>query len=141
MASATAHARHAVGAPPLLAKRPVETIFPECPLDLHCNPPFRATMDVGTPHPAHPFFQELTTFVLAVILGSLSGLATSLLLAHWVSPPVASNVALAVATTCTGAAHAHFVHRQPWMTLLPKIGAGAPLAYGAMRLVHAVLGS
>ena len=102
---------------------------------------FVANVDALTPHPAHPFFYELSTFVLAVIVGSLAGLATNLLLAHWVSPSAANNAALALATTCTGAAHSHFVHRQPWLALLPKIGAGAPLAYAAMRLVHVVLGS
>ena len=99
------------------------------------------TMDPLTPHPAHPFVHELSTFVVAVIMGSLAGLATNLLFAHWVSPAAANNAALAVATTCTGAAHAHFVHKQPWIALLPKIGVGAPLAYGAMRLVHVILGS
>ena len=98
-------------------------------------------VDPLTPHPAHPFVQELSTFVVAVIVGSLAGLATNLLLAHWVSAAAANNAALAIATTCTGAAHSHFVHKQPWIALLPKIGAGAPLAYGAMRLVHVVLGS
>jgi hypothetical protein len=98
-------------------------------------------MDSITPHRAHPLFQELGVFVLAVILGSLSGLATNVLLGRWVGAGVAGNAALAVATTCTGAAHSHYVHRQPWLSLLPKIGLGAPLAYGVMRAVHAILGS
>ena len=89
---------------------------------------------------AHPLFQELTVFVLAVIAGSLCGLATSEVAGRWVSGAVAGNAALAVATTCTGAAHAHFVHKQPWLSLLPKVGLGAPIAYGIMRVVHAVLG-
>jgi hypothetical protein len=93
------------------------------------------------PQAAHPLFQELGVFVLAVILGSLCGLATNQVLWHRVTSAVAGNAALAVATTCTGAAHAHFVHRQPWLHLLPKVGLGAPLAYGVMRVVHAVLGS
>ncbi len=84
--------------------------------------------------------KELGVFVLAVILGSVGGLATSVLIGRWVGSAVASNAALAVATTCTGAAHSHFVHKQPWRRLLPKIGLGAPLAYGVMRAVHAVLG-
>ena len=99
------------------------------------------TVNPLPPHPAHTFFHDLYTFVVAVIVGSLAGLVTNLLLAHWVSPSAANNAALAVATTCTGAAHSHIVHKQPWVALLPKIGAGAPLAYGAMRLVHVVLGS
>ncbi len=94
-----------------------------------------------TPHRPPPLFQELGVFVLAVILGSLSGLATTVLLGRWVAAGVAGNAALAVATTCTGAAHSHFVHKQPWLGLLPKIGVGAPLAYGVMRAVHAILGS
>lgn len=94
-----------------------------------------------SPHTPEPLYREVGVFVTAVIVGSLSGLATSILLRHWVTADTASNAALAVATTCTGAAHSHFVHKQPWMRLLPKIGVGAPLAYGAMRAVHAVLGS
>jgi hypothetical protein len=85
-------------------------------------------------------FQELAVFVLAVIVGSLCGLATNELAGRWFSGAVAGNAALAVATTCTGAAHAHFVHKQPWLSLLPKVGLGAPIAYGVMRVVHAVLG-
>lgn len=54
---------------------------------------------------------------------------------------VGGTAALAVGTTCSGAAHAHFVHRQHWMRLIPKIGVGAPLAYGVMRLVHLVVGA
>ncbi len=97
-------------------------------------------MGTTAPHSAHPLFHELGVFVLAVILGSLSGLATNVLLGRWLAAAAAGNAALAVATTCTGAAHSHFVHKQPWLGLLPKIGIGAPLAYGVMRAVHAVLG-
>lgn len=96
--------------------------------------------DSPTPHVAHPLFRELAVFVLAVIVGSLCGLATNQLAVQWVSSAVAGNAALAVATTCTGAAHAHFVHKEPWLSLLPKVGLGAPIAYGVMRAVHAVLG-
>lgn len=91
--------------------------------------------------PPHSLLRELGLFVLAVTLGSLSGLATNLLLARWVTAAVAGNAALAVATTCTGAAHSHFVHRQSLIQLLPKVGVGAPLAYGVMQVVHFVLGS
>jgi hypothetical protein len=106
------------------------------------SPDLMPTSDSGAPpQAAHPQFQELAVFVLAVVVGSLCGLATNQVLGHWVSGAVAGNAALAVATTCTGAAHAHFVHRQPWLHLLPKVGLGAPLAYGVMRVVHAVLGS
>ncbi len=98
-------------------------------------------MDTTSPHSAHPLFQELGVFVLAVIVGSLGGLATNLLLGRWLAAAAAGNAALAVATTCTGAAHSHFAHKQPWLGLLPKIGLGARLAYGVMRGVHALLGS
>ena len=98
-------------------------------------------MPPTAPDLRRPLFQELGVFVLAVILGSLCGLAANELLRHSVTATIAGNAALAVATTATGAAHSHFVHRQSWVRLLPKVGVGAPLAYGAMRLVHAVLGS
>lgn len=84
---------------------------------------------------------ELGVFVLAVIIGSLSGIATTMLLQRWVTAATAGAAAVAVATTCTGATHARLAHGQPWMRLLPKIGVGAPVAYGVMRLVHLLLGS
>ena len=92
-------------------------------------------------HGQYPLVRELSVFLVAVIIGSLSGVATVALLARWVVAPVANNGAIAIATTVTGAAHSHFVHKQSWMRLLPKVGVGAPLAYGVMRVVHAVLGS
>jgi len=109
--------------------------------NIRLSPNLMPTSDSGASHAAHPQFQELGVFVLAVIVGSLCGLATNQVLGRWVSGAVAGNAALAVATTCTGAAHAHFVHKQPWLHLLPKVGLGAPLAYGVMRVVHTVLGS
>lgn len=98
-------------------------------------------MDPIAPDHPHPLLQELGVFLVVVVFGSLSGLGTNIVLGRWVGATVASNAALAVATTCTGAAHSHFVHKQPWMRLVPKIGVGAPLAYGVMRIVHAVLGA
>lgn len=92
-------------------------------------------------HGPSPVLQELGVFLFAVVLGSLSGVATNFLMLRLAEAAVASNAALAVATTCTGAAHSHFVHKLPWTRLIPKIGVGAPLAYGVMRIVHAVLGS
>ncbi|HZI21700.1 MAG TPA: hypothetical protein VFD76_04265 [Gemmatimonadales bacterium] len=88
-----------------------------------------------------PSFQELGLFVTAVLFGSLSGLAATLLLGRWVLTATAANAGLAIATTCTGAVHAHLVHKQPWLHLVPKVGVGAPLAYGVMRVVHALLGA
>ena len=98
-------------------------------------------MHPNVPHAPHPFLQELGTFLLAVIIGSLSGVAATVLLGRWLSAASTATAAIAIATTCTGAAHSHFVHRQPWGRLVPKVGVGAPLAYGVMRVVHVVLGS
>ena len=98
-------------------------------------------MNPNAPRPPHSLLQELGVFVIAVVLGSLSGVATNVLLGRVAPAAIASNAALAVATTCTGAAHSHFVHRQAWTRLLPKVGLGAPLAYGVMRAVHALVGS
>ena len=78
---------------------------------------------------------------MAVIVGSLSGIAITMLLQRWVTASTAGTAAVAVATTCTGATHARLAHGQPWRRLLPKIGVGAPIAYGVMRLVHLLLGS
>ena len=41
---------------------------------------------------------------------------------------------------CTAAAHRRLVH-QPMGDLLPSLVAGAPVAYGAMRLIHFVAAS
>jgi hypothetical protein len=97
-------------------------------------------MDPNPPHTPHPLFQELGTFLLAVLIGSLAGVAATMLLGRWLSAASAGTGAIAVATTCTGAAHSHLVHKQPWARLVPKVGVGAPLAYGVMRVVHALLG-
>ena len=98
-------------------------------------------MDSIAPHPQQSLIRELRLFLLAVITGSLAGVATTMLLGRWVAPGIAANAALAVGTTCTGAAHSHFVHKQSWASLLPKIGVGAPLAYVVMQAVHFVLRS
>ncbi|HYL20758.1 MAG TPA: hypothetical protein VEU74_03275 [Gemmatimonadales bacterium] len=84
---------------------------------------------------------ELGIFLVAVIVGSLSGVATAMLLHTLVTASTAGTASVAVATTCTGATHARLAHGQPWRRLLPKIGVGAPLAYGVMRVVHLLLGS
>jgi len=97
--------------------------------------------NAGASHAATPLSLELGVFLVAVVLGSLGGVATSMLLGRWLAPATAATAALAVATTCTGAAHSHFVHRQSWAHLIPKVGVGAPLAYGVMRVVHALVGA
>lgn len=84
---------------------------------------------------------ELSVFLLAVIVGSLTGIATTMLLERAVSAATAGTAAVAVATTCTAATHARLAHGQPWARLLPKIAVGAPLAYGVMRVVHLLIGS
>ena len=61
-------------------------------------------------------------------------------LLHLTSPQIAANLSLALATTCTGAAHSRLVHRKPISYLLPSVIAGAPVAYGAMRAIHFIIG-
>ena len=68
------------------------------------------------------------------------GIGSQQLLLHLVTAQVAANMSLALATTCTGAAHGRLVHRKPVWHLLPSVVAGAPLAYGAMRAIHFVVG-
>jgi hypothetical protein len=68
------------------------------------------------------------------------GIGSQRFLLDVVAPQVAANVSLALATTCTGAAHSRLVHRTPIRHLLPSVIAGAPLAYGAMRAIHLVVG-
>jgi putative effector of murein hydrolase len=89
--------------------------------------------------PTRPLARELAVFVVAVFVGSLSGILTGELVARWAAATTATNAALAVATTCTGATHARLAHRQPLRSLLPRIAVAAPLAYGVMRLVHVLL--
>ena len=55
-------------------------------------------------------------------------------------PTDCGQLSLALATTCTGAAHGRLVHRKPIRHLLPNLIAGAPVAYGAMRAIHFIIG-
>jgi hypothetical protein len=87
-----------------------------------------------------PFARELVLFLCAVLVGTAAGIGSQWLLLHLVGPQVAANLSLALATTCTGAAHSRMVHRKPIGHLLPSVVAGAPLAYGAMRMIHLVVG-
>jgi len=100
-------------------------------------------MAPAIPSPASPkrFAREELLFVTSVLLGSVSGLLTRQLLAHWVSDGVAANAALALATTLTGATHARLAHRRSIGSLLPSVVVGGPLAYVVMRGIHALLGS
>ncbi len=86
------------------------------------------------------FVQELLLFVCAVLVGTTAGVGAQQMLVRFVSPQTAANVSLALATTCTGAAHSRLVHRKPIRDLLPGIMAGAPVAYAAMRAIHLVIG-
>jgi uncharacterized membrane protein YjjB (DUF3815 family) len=89
---------------------------------------------------ASPFERDLFLFVCAVLVGTIAGIGSQQILLHLVGQQTAANVALAFATTCTGAAHSRFVHRKPFSYLLPSLLAGAPVAYGAMRAIHFVVG-
>ena len=91
--------------------------------------------------PGSVFAREEALFVLAVLVGSVAGLAAGQILVRWMSGATAGNLALAVATTVTGATHARLVHRRPLGSLLPSVAVGAPLAYVIMRAIHALLGS
>jgi len=91
--------------------------------------------------PGSPFVREEALFVAAVLVGSVAGLLVSQVLQHWVSAAAAANVALASATTITGATHARLVHRRALGSLVPSVALGAPLAYVIMRVIHALLGS
>ena len=86
------------------------------------------------------FLRDLFLFLCAVLFGTIAGIGSQQVLLHLVGPQVAANVSLALATTCTGAAHGRLVHRKPIGHLLPSVVAGAPVAYGAMRVIHFVVG-
>jgi hypothetical protein len=86
------------------------------------------------------FARDLCLFLCAVLVGTVAGVGSQQLLLHVVGPIVAGNVSLALATTCTGAAHSRLVHRKPVGHLLPTVVAGAPVAYAAMRVIHLVVG-
>jgi hypothetical protein len=85
--------------------------------------------------------RELVVFLVAVLIGSLLGVAASIVLRHWFSAAVADNAGLAVAATLAPATHARLVHGQRLVTLAPRIAVAAPLAYLVMRAVHAVVAS
>lgn len=86
------------------------------------------------------FAQQEVLFVAAVLVGSVTGLVAGRLLVPWVSDATAANIALAVATTATGATHARLAHRRSLRSLVSSVLVGAPLAYLVMRGIHALLG-
>ena len=86
------------------------------------------------------FARDLCLFLCSVLVGTMAGVGSQEILLHFVGPRVAANVSLALATTCSGAAHSRLVHRQPIGYLLPSLVVGAPVAYGAMCVIHLVAG-
>ena len=84
--------------------------------------------------------RDLFLFLCAVLVGTTAGIGSQQALLHLTSPQIAANLSLALATTCTGAAHSRFVHRKPVRYLLPSVLAGTPVAYGAMRVIHLMIG-
>ena len=96
--------------------------------------------DVDRPSSANVFLRELLFFVCAVLVGTISGIVSQQFLVTIADRQVAAHASLAVATTCTGAAHARLVHRKPIRELVGGIAAGAPIAYAAMRAIHFLVG-
>ena len=90
--------------------------------------------------PPTGFLRDLFLFLCAVLFGTIAGIGSQQILLHLAGPQVAANVSLALATTCTGAAHSRLVHHKPIGYLLPSLVVGAPVAYGAMRAIHFVVG-
>jgi hypothetical protein len=86
------------------------------------------------------FSRDLFLFICAVLVGTSAAIGSQVVLSVLASPPVAANASLAFGTTCSGAAHARLVHRKPMRDLLPAMVAGAPAAYGVMRMLHLIIG-
>src|SRR5262245_26604884 len=89
---------------------------------------------------ADSLFGDLFFFLCAVLCGTTAGIVSQQIFLFLLAPPAAANVSLAIATTCTGAAHSRLVHRKPFLRLVPHLVAGAPVAYAAMRAIHFVAG-
>jgi hypothetical protein len=84
--------------------------------------------------------RDLFLFLCAVLVGTTAGIGSQQALLHLTSPQIAANLSLALATTFTGAAHSRLVHRKPIGYLLPSLIAGTPVAFGAMRVIHFIIG-
>ena len=84
--------------------------------------------------------RDLFLFLCAVLVGTTVGIVSQQALLPLTSAQNAANLSLALATTSTGAAHSRLVHRKPFGYLLPSFIAGAPVAYGAMRAIHFIVG-
>ena len=86
------------------------------------------------------FSRDLFLFVCAILVGTSAAIGSQVVLSLLASPSVAANASLAFGTTCSGAAHARLVHRRPVRDLVPAMIAGAPAAYGVMRMLHLIIG-
>jgi hypothetical protein len=84
--------------------------------------------------------RDLFLFLCAVLVGTTAGIGSQQALLYLASPQTAAGLSLALATTCTAAAHSRLVHRKPIGYLLPSLIAGAPVAYGAMQAIHCIIG-
>lgn len=89
--------------------------------------------------PQRSLARDEACFVASVLIGTIGGIVAARVSAHLISPVVAGNVALAMATTLTGATHARLVHHRSIRSLLPSVAVGAPLAYLVMHGIHALL--
>ena len=83
--------------------------------------------------------QDLRVFVTAVMVGGITAALVRLLLRALGPAEMANDVALACATTMTGAVHARLVHRQPLRSLAIAVLVGLPLVYVAMLVLHVAL--
>src|SRR5207245_11583995 len=65
--------------------------------------------------------RDLFPFLCAVLVGTTAGIGSQQALLHLTTPQIAANLSLALATTCTAAAHSRLVHRKPIGYLLPSL--------------------
>jgi hypothetical protein len=86
------------------------------------------------------FARDEVVFVCAVLVGTAGAVAVQQALLPVAGARLAGQMALAVATTLTAATHARLAHRKAIGPLVLQMTASAPLAYGTMRAVHALLG-
>ena len=97
-------------------------------------------MPSARPAASRSLGRELAGFAAAVFVGSLGGLIAAAELGRWLQTVATGNLALAIGTTLTGAAHARLVHGQSMRSLAPRVVLALPIAYGVMHEVHRLLG-
>jgi hypothetical protein len=85
--------------------------------------------------------RDLGVLVVAVMLVGVVGALANVLANRWTSIDTARNIALATATTVTGATHAWLAHRQPLRMVVPGAAVSVPVVYLAMRIVHLLVAS